>query len=64
LGRNFDDDLAAARAWWQQIATQIEEYNEAIAEWTRRKNQAVREWDENNPRPTNPSIGVSFSLDA
>jgi len=64
LGRNFDDDLAAAQAWWQQITTQIEEYNEAFAEWNQRKIQAVREWDENNPRPTNPSIGVSFSLDA
>lgn len=67
LGRNFDDDLAAAQEFAQQQQNQYEAWNQAYQEWQQRFRQDriewEQEWQENNPAPSRPE-GQPFILDA
>lgn len=67
LGRNFDDDLAAAQEFDEQQDAINEAYSQAYQEWQQRYREAHDEWDreyqENNPAPPQPQR-QTFSLDA
>lgn len=67
LGRNFEEDLAAAQAYAENRSARAQEFREATEEWNQGMRQAVaaarQEYEENNTYPTLPS-SPRFSLDA
>lgn len=67
LGRNFEEDLAAAQAYAENRSARAQEFREASDEWNQGMRQVVaaarQEYEENNPSPTPPS-NPPFSLDA
>jgi hypothetical protein len=58
LGRNLEEDLAAAQEYATNVAAQAQEYRENSDEWSAGMRQAVaaarQEYEENNPAPTRP----------
>lgn len=67
MGRNFEEDLAAAQEYVTNRSAQAQEFREASNEWNTRMQQAVaaarEEYEENNPSPALPNP-PRFSLDA
>jgi len=66
LGRNFEEDMAAAQAYAENRSARAREFREMMDEWSAGMRQAVaaarQEYEENNPTPTLSSI-PRFSLE-